>query len=71
VSMSAIGSVCTVAPSYQELLVIPGMTPSWASSRKQMRQSLNLRKTARGRPQRWQREYRRVLKRCDLCCLTT
>src|ERR1035437_451468 len=36
-----------------------------------MRQSLNLRKTARGRPQRWQREYRRVLKRCDLACLTT
>src|ERR1035437_1756040 len=36
-----------------------------------MRQSLNLRKTARGRPQRWQREYRRVLKRWDLACLTT
>src|SRR5450830_1011155 len=36
-----------------------------------MRQSLNLRKTARGRPQRWQREYSRVLKRWGLDCLTT
>src|SRR5581483_10287540 len=33
--------------SYQELFVMPGMTPSWASSRRQIRQSPNFRKTAR------------------------
>ena len=35
--------------------VIPGITPSCASSRRQIRQRPNLRKTARGRPQRLQR----------------
>src|SRR4051794_9336846 len=37
---------------YQLDLVIPGMNPLWASSRRQIRQMPNLRYTARGRPQR-------------------
>src|SRR5215207_1064565 len=37
-------------PSYQLLLVMPGMTPSWASSRRQIRHSPNFLNTARGRP---------------------
>src|SRR5437016_3719548 len=41
---------------HQLLLVMPGMTPWCARSRRQMRQRPNLRKTARGRPQRLQRE---------------
>src|SRR5712675_1657568 len=59
VSMSATGSVSIVS-SYQELLVMPGMTPWWASSRRQIRQSPNFLKTARGRPHRLQREYFRT-----------
>src|SRR5665647_2311980 len=71
VSMSAIGSVIVmgllpfldgVSPSgdlrrsgYQLLLVTPGSSPRCAISRTQMRQSPNLRYTARGRPQRWHR----------------
>ena len=43
---------------YQEDFVMPGMRPSVASSRKQMRQRANFRMNARGRPQRRQR----------LCC---
>src|SRR3954468_11931886 len=35
---------------YHELFVMPGMTPWWASSRRQIRQSPNFLKTARGRP---------------------
>src|SRR5205823_9910852 len=50
--------------SYQELLVMPGMTPWWARSRRQIRQSPHFLKTARGRPHRLQREYFRVLNRC-------
>ena len=41
---------------------MPGIAPSWASSRRQIRQSLYLRNTARGRPQRLQRVYA-----CTLC----
>src|SRR5207245_2748373 len=44
-----------MAARYQEDLVIPGIWPLWASSRRQMRHSPNLRYTARGRPQRLQR----------------
>src|SRR3954447_269606 len=40
---------------YQELLLTPGSSPAWAISRRQMRHRPNLRKTACGRPQRWQR----------------
>src|SRR4029077_2091310 len=47
--------------SYQELFVMPGITPWWASSRKQMRQSPNFLNTARGRPHLLQRVYARVL----------
>ena len=39
---------------------MPGMAPSWASSRRQIRQSPNFLYTARGRPQRLQRVYTRV-----------
>ena len=42
---------------------MPGITPWWASSRRQMRQSPNFLKTARGRPHRLQREYARTLYR--------
>src|SRR5256885_7174346 len=52
-------------------LVMPGMTPWCARSRKQMRQRPNLRKTARGRPQRLQRELFRTLYRDGRDCLTT
>jgi hypothetical protein len=41
---------------------MPGIAPSCASSRRQIRHSLNLRKTALGRPQRLQRVYA-----CTLC----
>src|SRR3954465_13802469 len=37
------------------------MKPLWASSRRQIRQTPNLRYTARARPQRRQRLYSRVL----------
>ena len=42
---------------------MPGITPWWASSRRQIRQSPNFLKTARGRPHRLQREFFRVLNR--------
>ena len=45
---------------YQLALRTPGITPSSANLRKQMRQMPNLRYTARGRPQSLQRELRRV-----------
>ena len=41
---------------YQLDFVMPGITPWCARSRRQIRQRPNLRKTARGRPQRLQRE---------------
>src|SRR6266540_1038731 len=43
------------SPPYQLDLVMPGSSPAWASSRTQMRHRPNLRNTARGLPQRWQR----------------
>src|SRR6476661_5504604 len=61
VSMSATGSVIMAFFSYQELFVMPGITPWWASSRRQMRQSPNFLNTARGRPHLLQRLYARVL----------
>src|SRR5581483_6908088 len=81
VSMSAMGSVSISAPFYswkmrsifhdfyQELFVMPGITPWWARSRRQMRQSPNFLKTARGRPHRVHREYARTLKRCGRAAL--
>jgi hypothetical protein len=61
VSMSAIGSGQHCVPPTSCSSVMPGITPAWASSRRQMRQSPNFLKTARGRPQRLQREYARTL----------
>ena len=43
---------------------MPGMTPWWASSRRQIRQSPNFLNTARGRPHLLQRLYARVLNFC-------
>src|SRR5437868_7552682 len=67
VSMSAIGSVSiggayllVTGPFYQLALRTPGIRPWSASLRKQMRQMPNLRYTARGRPQSWQRRFSRV-----------
>src|SRR3990170_8293996 len=76
VSMSAIGSVitptlqppCCPVPAfprplvpYQLALTTPGISPLWASWRRQIRHSPNFRNTARGRPHRRQREYFRTL----------
>src|SRR4051794_34740791 len=55
VSRGAAGSFC-----YQELLRTPGSSPAWAISRRQIRHRPNLRKTACGRPHRWQRVYART-----------
>src|SRR3954453_24269093 len=56
VRKSAMGSVMDMGlralERYQLDLVIPGMNPLWASSRRQIRQMPNLRYTERGRPQR-------------------
>ena len=46
---------------YHEDLRTPGSSPRLASSRKQIRQILNFRRYARGRPQRLQRLYPRTL----------
>ena len=50
---------------------MPGITPWWASSRRQMRQSPNFLNTARGRPHRLHREYARTLYFWGRFCLTT
>jgi hypothetical protein len=50
---------------------MPGIEPWCASSRRQIRQRPNLRKTARGRPQRLQRVYSRTENRFGRDCLTT
>ena len=56
VSISAIGSVIMIArPSYQLDFVTPGIWPSRASFRKQIRHRPNFRMKARGRPHRSQR----------------
>src|SRR5262245_41185557 len=47
-------------PGYQEAFETPGSSPRWAISRMQTRHSPNLRYTALGRPQRWQRVYART-----------
>src|SRR4029078_12280904 len=61
--------ICEHGSSYQELLVMPGMTPWWASSRRQIRQSPNFLNTARGRPHLPQRLYLRVLNFCGRAAL--
>ena len=55
--------------SYQLDFVMPGIDPWCARSRRQIRQRPNLRKTARGRPQRLQRVYIRDLNFCGRDCL--
>src|SRR5689334_10447658 len=45
---------------YQLDLVTSGSSPRWAISLRQMRHRPNLRYTAFGRPQRWQRVYPRT-----------
>jgi hypothetical protein len=45
---------------YQLALRTPGISPWSANFRKQIRQMPNLRYTARGRPQSWQRRFNRV-----------
>jgi len=45
---------------YQLAFLTPGISPSSANLRKQMRQIPNLRYTARGRPHSLQRDSRRV-----------
>src|ERR1035438_9688671 len=54
VSMSAMGSLVIVL-LYQLALITPGISPFSASWRKHRRQMPNLRRKARGRPQRQQR----------------
>jgi hypothetical protein len=44
-----------IQPTYQLDLTTPGISPFSASERKQRRQTPNLRRNARGRPQSWQR----------------
>jgi hypothetical protein len=53
--MSAIGSDVIYLPPYQLALVTPGISPASANFRKQIRQSENLRRNPRGRPQFLQR----------------
>src|SRR3954454_3140408 len=60
VRKSAMGSVIDMC-DYQLDFVMPGMKPLCASWRRHRRQMPNLRYTARGRPQRRQRECARVL----------
>ncbi len=45
---------------YQDDFATPGISPRNANPRKHRRQSPNLRRNARGRPQIWQRLWRRV-----------
>src|SRR3954451_3039176 len=60
VRKSAMGSVIDMS-DYQLDFVMPGMKPLCASSRRHTRHRPNLRYTARGRPQRRQRDCERVM----------
>src|SRR5699024_11579618 len=53
---------------YQLAFLTPGILPLWASSRKQIRHSLNLRITECGRPHRSQRVYSRTRYFCGRFC---
>src|SRR3954469_1068832 len=55
---------------YQEDLVMPGSSPLWDISRKQIRHRPNLRYTARGRPHFWHRVYARTANFGLRACLT-
>jgi hypothetical protein len=69
VSMSAMGSVIVMA-AYQLAFVTPGTSPACTMTRRQMRQSPNLRYTAFGRPHRWHRVYPRTLNLGVRCCFS-
>src|SRR5580698_6770087 len=69
VSMSAMGSVIVMA-AYQLAFVTPGTSPACTMTRRQMRQSPNLRYTALGRPHRWHRVYPRTLNLGVRCCFS-
>src|SRR3984885_2631068 len=69
VSMSAMGSVIVMA-AYQLAFVTPGTSPACTITRRQMRQSPNLRYTALGRPHRWHRVYPRTLNLGVRCCFS-
>src|SRR6202041_884446 len=69
VSMSAMGSVIVMA-AYQLAFVTPGTSPACTITRRQMRQSPNLRYTAFGRPHRWHRVYPRTLNLGVRCCFS-
>src|SRR3954470_25029817 len=73
VSMSAMGSVMVIGaspPAHQLAFVTPGISPAWTNSRRQMRQSPNLRYTDFGRPQRRHRVYARTLNFGVRCCFS-
>src|SRR5580704_8420868 len=69
VSMSAMGSVIVMA-AYQLAFVTPGTSPACTMTRRQMRQSPNLRYTAFGLPHRWHRVYPRTLNLGVRCCFS-
>src|ERR1700722_18326164 len=69
VSMSAMGSVIVMA-AYQLAFVTPGTSPACTMTRRQIRQSPNLRYTAFGRPHRWHRVYPRTLNLGVRCCFS-
>src|ERR671925_293947 len=54
---------------HHDALVTPGSSPACASSRRQIRQSMKPRYTARARPHREHRVYSRTLNLCCCCCL--
>src|SRR5438093_8858046 len=56
-----LGLSLTFCDSYQLALVTPGMYPPSESCRKQIRQSLNLRRKPRARPHTLQRFFARVM----------
>ncbi|TSC76363.1 MAG: hypothetical protein G01um101433_782 [Parcubacteria group bacterium Gr01-1014_33] len=58
---SCVHSWICVLHSYQLLFVIPGISPLFASSRKHMRQSINVRRYPRFRPHRKHRRTTRDL----------
>src|SRR5271154_7157299 len=69
VSMSAMGSVIVMA-AYQLAFVTPGTSPACTMTRRQMRQSPNLRYTDFGRPHRRHRVYPRTLNLGVRCCFS-
>jgi hypothetical protein len=67
VALAAVGMLTSI---YQLDFVTPGRRPTDASSRKQMRQTPNLRMYDRLRPHNWQRLTRRVWNFAGFAALT-